>query len=133
MSILNPYYWLFYILYKFIKLTTKQELQHIVPESSTNVLLIGLTNYLATFFIFTRIFQYFPKNIYSSIIVFSIIPVSLYFINKHLFIKNEKYKEIENYYDKNNKLKKGHFILIAILYLGLSTGMMIWAGINYTN
>jgi len=42
-----------------------------------------------------------------------------------------KYIEIENYYDKNNKLKKSHFILITTLYMLGSIVTMILAGITY--
>lgn len=130
---MSLYNFLFYILYKFVKLTTKVELQDQVPSSAHAGLFVCLTNNYATFLIFTGLIQYFPKNIYLSIIIFSIVPIFVHFFNKKLFIANENYKKIEEYYDKNNKLKKVHFILIAVLYIILSIGTMILAGINYAN
>lgn len=127
----NLYYYLFYIIYKFVKLTTKQELQDQVPSSAHAGYFIGLNSNLLTIFIFTRILRLLPKDYISFAVVYVIISVSLYYFNKYLFLKNEKYKEIESYYDKSNKFKKTHFILIAVFYMIFSIGTMILAGIYY--
>jgi hypothetical protein len=131
MNIFNPYYWLFYIVYKSTKLTTKKELQHIVPSSSVNVFMIGLINYYISFVIYSKILNFFPENIYQFLIILSILPLGLFFLNKFLFFKDEKYKKIEIFFDKNNNLTKVHFIVILFFYLFGSVGALVWAGINY--
>jgi purine-cytosine permease-like protein len=130
---MNIYNYLFYILYKCVKLTTKQDLQPLVAQSTTNVLLFGITNYYLAILIFVNPFQYISYNILLLIIIFVTPLISLYFFNKRFFLRNEKYKEIESLYDNQNKLKKVQFILITALYMSGSIGMMIWAGINYAN
>lgn len=128
---MNPYYYLFYIIYKCVKLTTKENLQHLVPESSTNVLLFGITNYFGVTLTLTKVIQFFPINKILFLLLFSTFPIILYFINKSLFLYNSNYKKIEEYYDKTNRLKKIHFILITIAYMAFSIILMILAGIKY--
>jgi purine-cytosine permease-like protein len=127
MNIYNPYYWSFYIVYKFIKLTTKKELQDIVPESSTNVFFMGLFNYIFFVYSFSNILSYFPNDYYLFFIVSCIIPICLFFLNRYLFLKDENYKKIEEYFDKKNNLKKNHFILIFIVYILGSIAAMLFA------
>lgn len=130
---INPYCYLFYIIYKCVKLTTKSDLQDLVPESTNNAFVFGATNYYLTFIIVINPFQYVNYNFNLFAVVF-IIPIAiLYFLNKKLLISNEKYKQIEVHFDKTNKLKKIHFILITGLYMFGSIAAMIWAGINYSN
>lgn len=128
---MNPYTYLFYILYKFIKLTTKDELQEQVPKSATSLYLVCLTNNYAALIIGTKMIKYFPSNLVLTILVFAIVPIIIYFINKSLFFDNENYLKIEAKYDRKNSLKKVHFVTIATLYIVASIGLMVWAGINY--
>ena len=128
---MNPYTYLFYILYKFIKLTTKDELQEQVPKSATSLYLVCLTNNYAALIIGTKVIKYFPSNLVLTILVFAIVPIIIYFINKSLFIDNENYLKVEAKYDRKNSLKKAHFVTIATLYIVASIGLMVWAGINY--
>lgn len=128
---MNPYTYLFYIIYKFIKFTTKEELQDHIPKSATALYLICLTNNYAVIIIGTKIINYFPSNLILTILAFAIVPAILYFVNKSLFIDNQNYLEVESKYDKKNSLTKTHFIVITILYIIASIGFMIWSGVNY--
>lgn len=128
---MNPYYYLFYIIYKFIKLTTKEELQDHVPPSAHALFFICLTNNYIAIIISTHAIKFLSSNLILFGIVFSIVPITLYFVNKHLFISDEKYLAIERKYDELNRLTKTHFILLTVLYIVVSIGFMIWAGINY--
>lgn len=130
---MNMYKYLFFILYKCVQLTTKQDLQHLVPQSTTNVFLFGVTNYYLAFLIFVNPFQFLTYSFPILMLIFVTPLISLYFFNKRFFLKNENYKEIESLYNNHNNLKKKHFILITALYMLGSIGMMIWAGINYAN
>jgi hypothetical protein len=130
---MNPYTYLFYLIYKFIKLTTKEELQEHVPKSASSLYLICLTNNYAAIVIATGAVNYFPLNLIFGILVFSIVPIIVYYINKSLFIDNENYLNIEATYDKKNSLKKGHFIIITVSYILGSIGFLIWSGIMYQN
>jgi hypothetical protein len=122
---------MFYIIYKFIKLTTKEELQEHVPESASSLYLICLTNNYAAIIIATKAVKYFPSNLIFGILVFAIVPIFLYFLNKSLFIVNENYLDIEVTYDNKNSLKKAHFIIITVSYIVISIGLLIWSGVNY--
>jgi hypothetical protein len=128
---MNPYTYLFYIIYKFIKLTTKEELQEHVSKSASSLYLICLTNNYAAIVITTKSVKYFPSNLIFGILVFAIVPIILYFLNNSLFIDNENYLDIEDTYDKKNSMKKGHFIIITVSYIVLSIGFLIWSGVNY--
>jgi hypothetical protein len=132
MKKINIYKYIFYILYKFIKLTTKKEFQNEVPNATCTLYLICLTQNYATVLIFTKAIQFFPANVLATITLFSIVPITIYFINQNLFIKDDKYVVIENYYDEKNRLGKKSFIGISVAYCLLSIGLMILAGINYT-
>jgi hypothetical protein len=129
---MNPYNYLFYLIYKFIKLTTKEELQPHVPESASSLYLICLTNNYAALVISTNTAKYFPSNLIFGILVFAIVPIIIYFLNKSLFIDNENYLDIEVNYDKKNSLRKVHFIIITVTYILVSIGFLIWSGINYS-
>jgi EamA domain-containing membrane protein RarD len=129
---MNPYNYLFYIIYKFVKFTTDEKLQKQVPSSALAGLFIGLTNNYAALIIQIDAIHIFTKNIFLSIIIFSVVPIVIYRFNKRLFIANENFKKIENHYDVSNKLKKIHFILITALYLFGSLILMIWVGIYHT-
>ena len=128
----TPYHYLFYIIYKFIKLTTKKEDQHLVAESTLNLMIICLTNNIAAMYIYSGIIKYLPDNIYLSVLIFSVAPISLYVISRLLFIRDNSFIDVANYYDKTNDLTKRHFILIGVLYAVVSLGTMILAGIYYT-
>ncbi|MEY4011725.1 MAG: hypothetical protein RIT22_849 [Bacteroidota bacterium] len=128
---MNPYTFLFYILYKFIKLTTKEEHQEQVPRSASSLYLICLTNNFAAIIIFTKAVKYFSLNLIFQILEFAIVPIIIYFLNKLLFIDNESYLDIEARYDNKNLLKKEHFIIIAVFYIVISVGFLIWSGVNY--
>lgn len=128
---MNPYNYLFYIIYKFVKLTTKEELQQDVPKSASSLYLICLTNNYAAIVISTKAVKYFPSNLFFGILVFAIAPIIIYFLNKSLFIENENYLDIEVNYDKKNSLKKPHFIIITVIYIIVSIGFLICSGVNY--
>lgn len=128
---MNPYNYLFYIIYKFIKLTTKEELQDQVPMSAVSLYLVCLTNNYAALVIGTKVIKYFPSNIVLSIMVFAIVPIILYYVNKSLFIANENYLDIEAKYDARSSLKKIHFIIITVVYIVISIGFLILSGVNY--
>ena len=128
---MNPFYYLFYIIYKFVKLTTKEELQDQVPSSALASLFFGFTDYLLASIILINPFKYIPYNLPVFGTIFIGVNALFYFANRKLIVKDKKYIEIENYYDKNNKLKKSHFILITTLYMLGSIVTMILAGITY--
>lgn len=130
---MNPYYYLFYLIYKFVKLTTKKELQDQVPKAALASLFFGLINYYAAVIIIINPFQYIHYSVQLLIIIFILPLIILYFLNRYFFLKNGKYEEIEQYYDRTNKLKKIHFILITALYMALSIGAMVGAGIFYSS
>ena len=128
---MNLYYYLYYLIYKFLYLNAPEETKARVPSVSGNLFFIGLTNYFAAFVLFLKPFKYISYNLITLICVF-IAPITiLYFFNERYLIKNEKYKLIESHFDKSNKLTKPHFIFLAVSYLFGSIITMIWAGINY--
>jgi uncharacterized BrkB/YihY/UPF0761 family membrane protein len=129
---MNPYYYLFYIIYKFVKLTAKEEHQDQVPSSALASFFFGFTNFLLAIIILINPFKYISYSLPVFGTAFIFINILFYLINRKILIKDKKYLEIENHYDKTNKLEKKHFILIAALYMLGSVGLMIWAGINYT-
>ena len=133
MTSYTPFHYSFYLVYKFIELTTSKNKQHLVAESTLNLLLICLTNNIAAIILFSRVVIFFPENIYFSITLFSIIPISLYFLCRKLFLKGRKYDNIVKFYNERNVLKKYHFVIITVLYMVLSLATMIWAGINYSS
>lgn len=130
---MNPYTYLFYIIYKFIKLTTKEKLQEHVTKSASSLYLICLTNNYAAVVISTKGVKYFPSNLFFGILVFATVPTIIHFVNKSLFIDNENYLDIEAKYDKKNTLKKAHFIIITFIYIVASIGILIWSGVNYNS
>lgn len=133
MNSFNLYYWLYYIVYKFVKLTSKQQLLNVVPTTSADVFLIGLINYYISFMLYLRVLELFPNNVYLFLAILSIFPIFLFFLNKLLFLKNENYKKIENYFDKKNNFKRIHFILMSLTYLFASLVILVWVGTNYKN
>ena len=128
----NPYHYLFYIIYKFVKLTTKQELQNQVASSAHHTLFFGFTNFFLALVILTNPFRFITYRL--SIFAFLLIGINILFFysSRNSFIKNEKYKDIEKKYDQTNKLKKKHFIPISVLYMIGSIAALIYSGINYT-
>jgi uncharacterized membrane protein len=127
---MNPYNFLFYIIYKFIKLTTPQNLKQVVPDSASNLFLICLINNLLAILILINPFQFIEYKFSIFAFIFIGVIAFLYFFNKKTFIDNTRYKELEQLYDVKLNLKKPHIIVMAILYIILSIGVMIWAGIN---
>lgn len=127
---LNPFYYLFYIIYKFVKLTTKKELQDQVPSAALAGIFIGLTNNYVALILYTKITHHFESDIFSSVVIFSLFPILIYFLCRRLLIRDEKYISIEVHFDEKNKLSKIHFIFISTLYLVGSIGLMIWSGVN---
>lgn len=123
----------FEVIYKCVKLTTKEDLKDLVPESSTNILLFGMTNYLLSILILLKPFQFIPYSFLTFAFSFVGLLCALYFLNKKLFIQENNYENIERYYDRKNKLKKIHFVFIVVVYMLLSVCMMIYVGINYVN
>jgi hypothetical protein len=75
--------------------------------------------------------KYFPSNLVFGILVFAVVPIIIYLLNKSLFIDNDNYLDIEVNYDKRNSLKRVHFIIITVVYIVLSIGFLIWTGVNY--
>lgn len=130
---MNPFYYLFYIIYKFVKLTTKKELQYKVPSAALAGVFIGVTSNYVALVLYSKITHHFESNIFTSIVVFSLFPIFIYFLCRRLLISDEIYLSIETHFDKKNKLSKIHFIFISILYLVGSIGLMIWSGVSYTN
>jgi len=128
---MNIYTYLFYIIYKFIKLTTKAELKDDVPMSAFSLYFVCLTNNYASLLITTKIIKYFPLNLVLTILAFSIVPIIIYLVNESLFIANENYLNLEKMYDKKNTLKKIHFIIITVIYITASICFLIWSGVNY--
>jgi hypothetical protein len=128
---MNPYYYLYYIIFKFLDLNATSETKVHVSSVSESLLLIGLTNYHLSFILIIKPFRYIDYSIPLFAIILVVPIIALYFVNKQFIIKERKYEIIKNNFDKNNKLTKTHFTFLAILYLVGSIVMMIWAGINY--
>lgn len=132
-TIRTPFHFLYYFLYKFIKLTTPNNKQSLVADSALNLLLICITNNGAAIIMETRLVKFFPENIYLSVGLFAIFPIGLYFLSRKLFIQQGRYDDIARYYDQKNDLKKYHFIIFSVFYIVFSLTTMIWSGINYEN
>jgi hypothetical protein len=128
---MNPYYFLYYILYKCVKLTTRQDLQHLAAESATNILVFGIINYTGSFLIFTKLIKYFPDNLLLTIVIVLTYTLLVYLLNKRFFLHTTQYRMIESFYDEKTKLKKAHFIIFTFIYMALSISLMVLAGINY--
>ena len=131
--IYTPYHYLFYLIYKFVKFTTKSEQQHLVLDATLNALLFSFTGYSITFYIIVGLASLFPADKMLFGMVFITPLILLYIMNRYLFLKKEKYRKIEAHYDQNNKLKKGQFIVIAITYMLFSICTPILAGIHYSS
>ncbi|GEM_PF-4775340 len=135
--ILKPYFFLFYVLYKYIDLTSSEKLKqkHPVPGSACALLFWCLANnFMAFLFISNLLYRYILGNI--SFILFAIIfiipLIIIYFTNKKLFLKSNNYKKIITYFDERTNLKKIHFILISGFYQVFSLSTMILSGILYS-
>ncbi len=114
----NIYYFIFYILYKFSWFADKKETK---PEVIVQSAYLSLT--LSVFFIIlsvSKFFNFFDSLLFVRInyfIAHGLILILIYFINGKLFIKNEKYLKISEYYDKKVKLNKLSIIIIALFIL----------------
>lgn len=130
---MSPYYYLYYLIYKFLILNSTSQTEERVPYVSSYLLLIGLTNYYLFLLLSINLFKYLPYSLFlfAGIFVFPI--TLLYFFNERRLIRNKRYKTIEIYFDRDNKFKKNHFMLFAVIFLLGSILAMIWAGINYDN
>lgn len=127
----NPIYLLYYFIYKLIKYTTPQNLIHIIPESTLNLLIICLTNNLIAFIISSNLFVLIKYNyLYFTMSIAIIILITYYGINRKV-VQNGLYRIIEIYYDKKFKLRKNQIIIFAILYISSSLILLIYAGVNY--
>lgn len=129
---MNLYYYLYYVIYKFLSFNATYETTDRVPSVCHYLLLVGLTNYYLSFLLTINLFKYINYNFPFFAIIF-ILPIPLlYFFNEKEIIKNHKYKKIIDSFDQKNKLKKLHFIILSVLYLLGSIIAMILAGLNYT-
>ena len=117
---INLYFILFYILFKFSKIVASKTSQ---AKEFANSALLSLT--ICQFLLILAFFIYFDiwhsslnyRNY--SFLFLGFILLILYSINHWIFIRNEKYIEIEEYYDKIN-LNKNTIIVIALFFLILS-------------
>ena len=124
------YYYLYYLIYKFLALNATKETTEHIPSISRALFLIGLTNCYLSLILTIKLFNYITYSFSTFVFLFIVPIIILYFINEKFLFEEENYKEIETRFDKNNKFKKIHFTMFALLYLFGSIAMMIWAGIN---
>ena len=128
---MNPYQILYYILYKFIKTTTKDSQQDQVKNSTDALFFICLTQNFTMLLILTNLIRLFPSNKFLFGLIFSIVPITMYFFNKWYFTEDDKYLQIENKFDQKLNISKVTFILLSMFYILLTIGGMITAGINF--
>jgi hypothetical protein len=112
-----------------LDLNATEETRVNVPSISRALFLIGLINYYLAFILTIKLFNYIAYSLHLFAIIYIVPIIILYYINEKVF-KEGNYKGIESRFDKKNKLKKTHFILLAVLYLFGSVVTLILAGIN---
>lgn len=129
MRTFNPYYIAFWVLYKFIKLTTPDKIKDVIPESTHNLYLFCLTNNILTLFLIVNPTRNIKISYFLLLLLFGILMFLVSQFNKYLFLKSDKYLRIESDFDAKYKLSKGTLILLAILYMTSSIAFMVICGI----
>lgn len=102
-----------------------------MPGSALAFLFHCLSFNFLTIIISLKILNYFSTNYAVFALLYCLIAFVIYQMNKRLFLVDKKCKLIEEHYDRRNRLKKGHFAILSILYFVISLGLMILAEINY--
>ncbi len=115
---LNIYFILYYILYKFSRIVAPK---YYDKRDFADSAFLSLT--LCVFFTSLSIFSRF--NIWNellgsyknSMMFLGILLLLLYYINRWVFIRNEKYVEIEIFFDEKIKLNNIGIIIISLLIM----------------
>lgn len=127
---LTTYSFVFYICFKYIKLTSPKNIKETdIPRMGFNYLLFCQTNNIITMFLVLNPYRNLRMNYYSVLLGLVIIIVLLALINKYLFLKEKKYQYIESEFDNRYGLSKKAIILIALFYSIISLALMIISGI----
>jgi len=129
---MNPYHILYFFLYKFIKITTKQSLQNHVKPSTDALFFICLFHNFNMILILSHSIKYLPSLKLFFVLTYLVPAISLYYFNKRHFSTSDRYLRIETKYDSKFKLSKVSFIAIATSYIFLSIAGMLIAGIYYS-
>lgn len=115
---LNIYFIIFYILYKFSRIVAPK---YYDKKDFADSAFLSLT--LCVFFAILSIFRRFNignkllDSYKYSMVFLGFLLLLLYYINRWVFIRNEKYVEIEKYFDEKLKLNNIGIIIISLFIL----------------
>ncbi len=109
----NPYIYLLYKIYYFLRTYLSSEFKRIVPEAAS----AGIVSLLIIINIITLLnYIKFLPDLYVIILVFILLGI----INYRLFIRNENYEKIYEKYRKESGWRKHTGTFLVILYIILT-------------
>lgn len=114
----NIYFIIYYILYKFSRIVAPKYSDK-KDFADSAFLSLTLCVFFATLFIFGRfnIWNTLLDSYKNTMIFFGFLLLLLYYINRWVFIRNEKYVEIVKYFDSKIKLNNIGIILISLFIM----------------
>jgi hypothetical protein len=114
----NIYYFVYYILFKFSKIAAPKNYD-IKDFADFAFLLLTLCVFLwiLIFFLYFNIWNPLFDIKINFLIFLGILLSILYYLNLFTFIKNERYVQIELYYNKRLKLNNFVFVILALIIL----------------
>lgn len=110
---MNPYLFLYYLVYKLIFFTTPKEKINEIEESTIILFSISIFFNLLSFQLITKLDKYLPLERFLFFLIFSVVVLFIYFINRYLYKKNISTWLQNNSYFKSKLL----YIICGILYL----------------
>ncbi len=113
---MNPYIFLYYLVYKLIFFTTPKKKVDEIKESTIILFSMSMFFNLLSFQLITKLDTYLPSGRFLFFLIFSIVILSIYFINRYLYKKNIRSWLQNNSYFKSKLL----YIVCGILYLVIS-------------
>ncbi len=115
---LNIYFLIYYILFRFSRIVAPKDYDK-KDFADSAFLYLTICIFLVTLTTFLRfnIWHNLLNEKVNSFIFFGLLLLLFYYFNQWVFIRNEKYIEIEKYFDRMVKLNNIGIILIALFIL----------------
>ncbi len=127
------YDYIYYVIYKCIKLTTPESQKHAILFSSIMVISVNLIMIFSGLIISLSLLKNVEINYNKFLIIFFCGSISIYLLNRIIFLRKKRYQSIEKYFDETNRLEKKHFILLNVLFMLVGLSAVIGSGIYYSS